>query len=168
MKQLIEYIVSNLVNHPEDVIVEEQSDGNDLTLINIQVNPEDIGRVIGKSGKVIKAIRQITRIAAIQKGIRVRVDLIDQNAPAPQTEAGLETPEVEPINKEETSETEPVETKPETLEAEPVNKEETSETEPVETKPETPKVEPVKEEETGKQVYPEPETLEAESEKKTK
>ncbi len=151
MKQLIEYIVSNLVNHPEDVIVEEQSDGNDLTLINIQVNPEDIGRVIGKSGKVIKAIRQITRIAAIQKGIRVRVDLIDQNAPAPQTEAEPETPEVEPV-----------ETKPETLEAEPV------ETKPVETEPETPEVEPVKEDETGKQVYPEPETLEAKPEKKTK
>ena len=157
MKQLIEYIVSNLVNHPEDVIVEEQSDGNDLTLINIQVNPEDIGRVIGKSGKVIKAIRQITRIAAIQKGIRVRVDLIDQNAPASQTETGPETLEVEPV-----------ETKSETPEVEPVNKEETPEAESVETKPEASKVEPVNEEETGKQVYPEPETLEAEPKKKTK
>ncbi len=152
MKQLIEYIVSNLVNHPEDVIVEEQSTDDDLILINIQVNPEDIGRVIGKSGKVIKAIRQITRIAAIQKGIRVRVDLIDQNAPAPQAEAEPETLEVKPVD-EEVAKPKPVDeevVKPESIDEKVV------------------KPEPVNEDETGKQVYPEPETLETEPEKKTK
>ena len=154
MKQLIEYIVSNLVNHPEDVVVEEQSTDDDLILINIQVNPEDIGRVIGKSGKVIKAIRQITRIAAIQKGIRVRVDLIDQNAPAPQAEAEPETLEAKPD-----------ESQPETLEVKPVD-EEVVKPEPVDE--EVVKPEPVDEDETVKQVYPEPETLEAEPEKETK
>lgn len=74
MKQLVEYIVSNIVNHPEEVIVEESMDG-ELTKVLIAVNPEDVGRVIGKSGKVIKAIRQIARIAAIQKGLKVIVDL---------------------------------------------------------------------------------------------
>lgn len=95
MKQLVEYIVSNLVNHPEDVSVEEQATEDDLTLINIKVNPEDIGRVIGKSGKVIKAIRQITRIAAIQKGIRVRVDLIDSDSPQQEETPPESTPEAE-------------------------------------------------------------------------
>ena len=149
MKQLVEYIVSNLVNHPEDVVIEEQStDDAEFTLINIQVNQEDIGRVIGKSGKVIKAIRQIVRIAAIQKGLKVRVDLIDQNASAPQTEA--------PQAKEEVLETEAPQTKEEVLETEaPQAKEEVLETE-------APQKEPVNENETAKQVYPEAETLETE------
>jgi len=149
MKQLVEYIVSNLVNHPEDVVIEEQStDDAEFTLINIQVNQEDIGRVIGKSGKVIKAIRQIVRIAAIQKGLKVRVDLIDQNASAPQTEA--------PQTKEEVLETEAPQAKEEVLETEaPQAKEEVLETE-------APQKEPVNENETAKQVYPEAETLETE------
>ena len=126
MKQLVEYIVSNLVNHPEDVLIEEQStDDAEFTLINIQVNQEDIGRVIGKSGKVIKAIRQIVRIAAIQKGLKVRVDLIDQNASTPQTEAPqakeevleTEAPQKEPVNENETAKQ--VYPEAETLETEP-------------------------------------------------
>jgi predicted RNA-binding protein YlqC (UPF0109 family) len=77
MKQLLEYIIPNIVNHPEDVVItEEQSEGS--VNLFIKVNPEDMGRVIGKSGKVIKAIRQIGRIIAIKKGIRVNIDVIDE------------------------------------------------------------------------------------------
>lgn len=79
MKQLIEYIVSNIVNHPESVsVTEEATDSKDTTKYLIQVDPEDVGRVIGKQGKVIKAIRQIVRIAAIQKGTRAIVDLLEE------------------------------------------------------------------------------------------
>jgi len=78
MKQLIEYIVSNIVNHPENVIVTETEAGEGVTKYLIQVDPEDVGRVIGKQGKVIKSIRQIVRISAIQKGIRVIVDLKEE------------------------------------------------------------------------------------------
>jgi len=82
MKQLIEYIVSNIVNHPESVVItEEQIEGNDATKYLIKVDAEDVGRVIGKEGKVIKAIRQIVRIAAIQKGTRAIVDLLEDGAP---------------------------------------------------------------------------------------
>lgn len=78
MKQLIEYIVSNIVNHPENVSVTETEAGEGVTKYLIEVNPEDVGRVIGKQGKVIKAIRQIVRIAAIQKGTRAIVDLKEE------------------------------------------------------------------------------------------
>jgi|WetSurMetagenome_2_1015567.scaffolds.fasta_scaffold14158_8 uncharacterized protein len=78
MKQLIEYIVSNIVNHPESVVItEEKTEDGEATKYLIKVDPEDVGRVIGKQGKVIKSIRQIVRIAAIQKGTRAIVDLLD-------------------------------------------------------------------------------------------
>jgi uncharacterized protein len=102
MKQLVEYIVSNLVNHPEDVIIEETKTSGEEEVINItiQVNPEDVGRVIGRSGKVINAIRQIARIAAIQKGIRVRVDLKDDGQPKPEQPAVEPVESVEPVAEE--------------------------------------------------------------------
>ncbi|OGD71186.1 hypothetical protein A3A84_02270 [Candidatus Collierbacteria bacterium RIFCSPLOWO2_01_FULL_50_23] len=77
MKQLLEYIVPNIVNHPEDVVINETEE-NGLISLSIKVNPEDMGRVIGKSGKVIKAIRQIGRIVAIKKGVRVNIDVVDE------------------------------------------------------------------------------------------
>lgn len=78
MKQLLEYIVPNIVNHPEDVVITEDQNSEGTTL-TIEVNPEDMGRVIGKSGKVIKAIRQIARIMAIKRGVRVNIDILDKN-----------------------------------------------------------------------------------------
>lgn len=80
MKQLIEYIVSNIVNHPENVMItEEKTTDGEATKYLIKVDPEDVGRVIGKQGKVIKSIRQIVRIAAIQKGTRAIVDLLEDD-----------------------------------------------------------------------------------------
>ncbi len=82
MKQLIEYIVSNIVNHPESVIItEEKTEDGEATKYLIKVDAEDVGRVIGKEGKVIKSIRQIVRIAAIQKGTRAIVDLLEDSNP---------------------------------------------------------------------------------------
>ena len=89
MKQLVEYIVSNIVNHPEEVVVEETPEEDGITKVLISVNPEDVGRVIGKSGKVIKAIRQIARIAAIQKGTKVIVDLKNDEAPIGSAESQI-------------------------------------------------------------------------------
>jgi predicted RNA-binding protein YlqC (UPF0109 family) len=83
MKQLIEYIVSNIVNHPESVVITiEETEDKDTTKYLIKVDPEDVGRVIGKQGKVIKSIRQIIRIAAIQKGTRAIVDLLEEDRTA--------------------------------------------------------------------------------------
>lgn len=60
------------------VITEEATEDKDLTKYLIKVDPEDVGRVIGKQGKVIKSIRQIVRIASIQKGTRATVDLLEE------------------------------------------------------------------------------------------
>ena len=77
MKQLLEYIIPNIVNHPEDVVISQES-AEGVENLSIKVNPEDMGRVIGKAGKVIKAIRQIGRIIAIKRGLRVNIDVVDE------------------------------------------------------------------------------------------
>lgn len=95
MKQLLEYIIPNIVNHPEDVVINE-SEENGVVNLSIKVNPEDMGRVIGKSGKVIKAIRQIGRIIAIKRGVRVNIDVVDEGNRTVSTEiAGEEEPKAE-------------------------------------------------------------------------
>jgi len=102
MKQLIEYIVSNIVNHPESVtITEEQTEDKEATKYLIKVDPEDVGRVIGKEGKVIKSIRQIVRIAAIQKGTRAIVDLLEDDVTSrPEASEEITEEKVEELEKE--------------------------------------------------------------------
>jgi predicted RNA-binding protein YlqC (UPF0109 family) len=75
MKNLVELIVKSIVNTPDDVEVEEKesSDFPGLTIINIKVNPSDLGQVIGKRGRTINAIRDIVTIAAIRAQKRVKV-----------------------------------------------------------------------------------------------
>ena len=58
MKQLLDYIIPNIVNHPEDVVITEETTAEGTSL-SIDVNPEDMGRVIGKEGKVIKSLRTL-------------------------------------------------------------------------------------------------------------
>lgn len=76
MKNLLEYILIHLVQFPEDVKVEEETDDRG-SLFTIHVNPEDIGRVIGKGGAIIHSIRNIGRIRAIKEGIRARITIAD-------------------------------------------------------------------------------------------
>lgn len=94
MKDTLAYILQNITMHPEDVKVEEQSDPTGIKHLVVTTNPEDVGRVIGKEGKVIKAIRTIMRVAAIIKGDRVRVTVISETTEG-QEVAASET--VEPV-----------------------------------------------------------------------
>ncbi len=76
MKNLLEFILIHLVEHPEDVTITEREAG-DTTQYVIHVHPEDMGRVIGKGGSVIQAIRNISRIRAVKEGIRAHVVVED-------------------------------------------------------------------------------------------
>jgi len=72
MKELIEYIVKAIVNNPDEVVVtEEQSEGG--VLLKLQVNQEDMGRVIGKQGRVVQAMRTLLRVIAAKAGTRVEL-----------------------------------------------------------------------------------------------
>lgn len=89
MKDLLEFIVKSIVDHPDQVKIEEEKEEG---MINLKLNlaSEDMGKVIGKKGKIIKAIRTLVRIPAIKQGIRVNVDLEEVSAEAkpPDLETG--------------------------------------------------------------------------------
>ena len=80
MKKLLEYIVIHLVDNPESVVITENKQA-DLTQYVIAVHQDDIGRIIGKKGSVISAIRQIARIKAIKEGVMIRVDVDTPDRP---------------------------------------------------------------------------------------
>ena len=73
--ELVEYVVKSLVDDPDSVAVEESRDAGQVVL-ELRVVEPDMGRVIGKSGRVINAIRAIVQIAAAKKGERVSLELI--------------------------------------------------------------------------------------------
>ena len=76
LRVLVEEVVSPLIDNPSELEVTSSEEGNDL-LIEITVNPDDAGKVIGRQGRVIKSIRTLARAAATRKGINVDVELID-------------------------------------------------------------------------------------------
>ncbi|MGD8401021.1 MAG: KH domain-containing protein [Bacillota bacterium] len=74
MKELVIQLSQALVNHPEDVKV-DRIDRNNSTLIEITVNPEDVGKIIGKQGRIIKAIRTVVKACAVRDNKKVSVEL---------------------------------------------------------------------------------------------
>lgn len=74
LKELLNYIVLGLVDRPEDVLVAERRRG-DLTILEMAVAEEDQGRVIGKNGRCINAIRQVMNAAAQSRGGRVVLEV---------------------------------------------------------------------------------------------
>ena len=74
MKELVEVIASALVDSPEDVVVTETEDEKQIVL-NLTVAPEDMGKVIGKQGRIAKAIRTVVRAAGSQGDKKIMVDI---------------------------------------------------------------------------------------------
>ena len=76
MKELLLYIARNLVDHPDAVSVSEIPGDDELTL-ELRVAPEDMGKVIGRQGRIAKEIRTVVRSYAQRTGTKVSVDIID-------------------------------------------------------------------------------------------
>ena len=76
MKELIEYIVRILVDHPEQVQITEV-DGEKTVIFELRCNKEDIGKIIGKSGKTVGAIRTLLSTAAAKDGRRAMLEIVD-------------------------------------------------------------------------------------------
>jgi predicted RNA-binding protein YlqC (UPF0109 family) len=76
MKDLIVFIAKALVDHPDDIQVTETVNGNRVR-IELKVNAEDMGRMIGKSGRVANSIRTLLRVAAEKDGKQATLDVLE-------------------------------------------------------------------------------------------
>lgn len=75
MKDIVEYIAKSLVDDPSQVEVKEIG-GSQQTILELKVAPEDMGRVIGRSGRVANAMRTLLRVAASKQGKRVTLEIV--------------------------------------------------------------------------------------------
>ncbi len=78
MKEFITYLLEQLVNKPEQIVVNESKE-NGFSKYIIEVADEDMGFVIGKGGRTIRSIRSLVKSKAIKEGIGVRVELKDND-----------------------------------------------------------------------------------------
>ena len=74
MRELVEVIAKALVDHPEEVVVTEKEDGKAL-VIEVKVAESDMSKVIGKQGRIAKAIRSVVKAAAAKEDKKVIVDI---------------------------------------------------------------------------------------------
>lgn len=75
MKELLEFIARSLVDDPSQVSVKESRSGSTV-IFELRVAPDDMGRVIGKHGRVANSIRSLLRVAAAKEGMRVQLDIL--------------------------------------------------------------------------------------------
>jgi len=76
MKELLIYIARNLVDNPDEVNVTERETETE-TVFELRVNPSDMGKVIGRQGRIAKEIRALMRSVAQRQGKRISVDIVD-------------------------------------------------------------------------------------------
>jgi predicted RNA-binding protein YlqC (UPF0109 family) len=74
MKNLLEFLLVHLVTQPEAVEVEEEA-GQNGPIFHLRVHADDVGRIIGRQGKTIRAIRKIAQVRAMKDGLFVQVVL---------------------------------------------------------------------------------------------
>lgn len=76
MKDLLLYIAQNLVDHPDEVNVTEV-EGENETVLELRVAEGDMGKVIGRQGRIAKEIRTLIKSVAVRNGKRVSVEIVD-------------------------------------------------------------------------------------------
>ncbi|HEX8932357.1 MAG TPA: KH domain-containing protein [Patescibacteria group bacterium] len=76
MKDTLHFIITSIVDNPDAVQIEEREEEGILNLI-VTVAPEDMGKIIGKEGKVIRSIRNIMKIKAMKHNVRINVSLAE-------------------------------------------------------------------------------------------
>ena len=77
MKELLEVIARALVNSPDEVRVDERTEEDGTIVLELSVAPEDMGKVIGKKGRIAKAIRTVVKTAAMRNDQKVFIDIVD-------------------------------------------------------------------------------------------
>ena len=76
MKEMLEILVKSLVDNPDKIEITEKENGNDVVM-ELKVDPSDMGKVIGKQGRIAKAIRVLMKAYATKIGKKVSVEILD-------------------------------------------------------------------------------------------
>lgn len=76
MKDTLQYLATQIVDHPDDVSVTETTD-NEKTTLTLKVNSEDMGKIIGKQGRIIRALRDLIKIIATKRNSYVNIVLAE-------------------------------------------------------------------------------------------
>ncbi|MCS7276162.1 MAG: KH domain-containing protein [Dehalococcoidia bacterium] len=74
MKELVELVARAIVDHPDQVQVTEE-DGGDQVILRLRVAEEDMGRIIGRQGRIANALRTLLRVAAARRGVRAVLEI---------------------------------------------------------------------------------------------
>lgn len=77
MEELVRYIAQNLVDDPSAVTVEAREEG-DTVVISLSVAPDDMGKVIGRQGRIAKAIRTVVKAASVRESKKYMVDIVEK------------------------------------------------------------------------------------------
>jgi len=94
MKDTLLYILSQIVDHPEAIVVDEMKEETRTVLV-IHAHKEDMGKIIGKKGRIITALRDIIKLMATKEKVYVDVEIADENPSLEGTEDVTETPVTE-------------------------------------------------------------------------
>lgn len=81
MQAFLEFVVKGLIQHPDQLTI-TPVERNGMTVYELRLNPEDVGRVIGRQGVTINAIRSLLTAGSAKKGLRCTVDIVE-DSPAP-------------------------------------------------------------------------------------
>ena len=76
MEELVRFIAKNLVDDPDSVVVESREEG-DTVVISLSVAPGDMGKVIGRQGRIAKAIRTVVKAASVREDKKYMVDIVE-------------------------------------------------------------------------------------------
>ena len=77
MQALLQFILEGIVDNPKDIIINTSEDQYGFTTYDVSINPNDMGKIIGKNGKTISAIRKILKIRSMKTGKKFQLNLID-------------------------------------------------------------------------------------------
>ena len=77
VEKVVTYVVTQIVDDPESVVVEIVPDGDDAIVAEVRTAKSDMGRVIGRRGRVARAIRSVASVAGDEEGVSVEVDFLD-------------------------------------------------------------------------------------------
>jgi len=76
MKELVEFVAKSLVDKPEKVVIQQRPEGN-LTVLELRVAKEDYGKIIGKQGRTVKALRSLLTAACAKNGLKFSLEVVE-------------------------------------------------------------------------------------------